>query len=52
MLFAALDAGVYIPHFCYHPSFLISGSASSAIVEIDGERRRSYVLHHTREDEW
>ena len=27
---AALAAGVYIPHLCYHPEFKPHGSASSA----------------------
>lgn len=36
VLQAALDAGVYIPHLCYHPDLLPIGACRLCIVEIDG----------------
>lgn len=36
VLSAALDAGVYIPHLCHHPSLPDIGECKLCIVEIDG----------------
>lgn len=37
VLSAALDAGVYIPHLCHHPSLPDIGECKLCIVEIDGK---------------
>jgi formate dehydrogenase beta subunit len=36
VLEAALDAGIYIPHLCYHPNLRSVGACRLCIVEIDG----------------
>jgi NADH-quinone oxidoreductase subunit G len=36
VLRAALDAGIDIPHFCYHPAFPPEGSCRMCLVEIEG----------------
>jgi NADH-quinone oxidoreductase subunit G len=33
---AALDAGISIPHFCYHPAFAPEGTCRMCLVEIEG----------------
>jgi formate dehydrogenase (NADP+) beta subunit len=33
----ALDAGIYIPHLCHHPSLKELGSCRMCIVEVEGE---------------
>jgi len=38
VLEAALDAGIYIPHLCYHPDLPPSGACRLCIVEIEKER--------------
>jgi [NiFe] hydrogenase diaphorase moiety small subunit len=35
---AALDAGVYIPHLCYHPEFKPHGSCKLCTVKVDGRQ--------------
>lgn len=37
VLQAALDAGIYIPHLCYHPDLTPLGNCKLCSVEIDGE---------------
>ncbi|OGN87356.1 MAG: ferredoxin [Chloroflexi bacterium RBG_13_46_14] len=37
VLQAALDAGIYIPHLCYHPDLEPIGACRLCIVEIEGE---------------
>ncbi len=37
MLQAALAAGIYIPHLCYHPSLEPAGACRLCIVEIEGK---------------
>ena len=36
VLQAALDAGIYIPHLCYHPDLEPIGACRLCIIEIDG----------------
>ena len=36
VLRAAEDAGIHIPHFCYHPAFAPEGSCRMCLVEIEG----------------
>lgn len=36
ILQAAGEAGIYIPHFCYHPAFPPEGSCRMCLVEIEG----------------
>lgn len=36
VLRAALDAGIYIPHLCYHPSLPAAGDCRLCLVEIEG----------------
>ena len=36
VLEAALDAGIYIPHLCYHPDLTSVGACRLCIVEIEG----------------
>ena len=36
ILRAAEDAGIHIPHFCYHPAFAPEGSCRMCLVEIEG----------------
>jgi NADH-quinone oxidoreductase subunit G len=36
LLRAAEDAGIQIPHFCYHPAFAPEGSCRMCLVEIEG----------------
>lgn len=38
VLDCALDAGIYIPHLCHHPSLKDIGSCRMCIVEVDGEK--------------
>ncbi len=33
---AASDAGVYIPHLCYHPDFVAHGSCRVCVVDVNG----------------
>jgi [NiFe] hydrogenase diaphorase moiety small subunit len=33
---AAMAAGIFIPHLCYHPEFVAHGSCRLCVVEIDG----------------
>jgi NADH-quinone oxidoreductase subunit G len=35
VLQAALDAGIYIPHFCYHPKLKVRGSCRMCLVHIE-----------------
>jgi len=37
LLQAALDAGIYIPHLCYHPDLTPQGGCKLCTVEIEGE---------------
>jgi len=37
VLQAALDAGIYIPHLCYHPDLTPLGNCNLCSVEIEGE---------------
>ena len=37
VLEAALEAGIYIPHLCYHPDLTPLGNCKLCAVEIDGE---------------
>lgn len=37
VLQAALDAGIYIPHLCYHPNLTSLGNCKLCCVEIEGE---------------
>ena len=41
---AALAAGVYIPHLCYHPEFKPHGSCKLCTVKVNGRQTR--FLHH------
>ena len=41
---AALAAGHYIPHLCYHPEFKPHGSCKVCIVEINGRDVASLTL--------
>lgn len=36
VLQAALDAGIYIPHLCYHPNLPSAGACRLCVVEVDG----------------
>ena len=36
ILNAALDAGIYIPHLCYHPDLTPQGNCKLCVVEING----------------
>jgi len=36
VLEAALDAGIYIPHLCYHPNLVPFGACRLCIVEVEG----------------
>lgn len=36
VLETALDAGIYIPHLCHHPSLKASGACKMCIVEVEG----------------
>ena len=36
VLEAALEAGIYIPHLCYHPDLLPAGACRLCVVEIEG----------------
>jgi len=38
VLEAALDAGIYIPHLCYHPDLTPLGACRLCVVEIEGMR--------------
>ena len=33
---AAREAGIYIPHLCYHPDFAVHGSCRVCLVRVDG----------------
>ncbi len=37
LLQAALDAGIYIPHLCYHPNLKPQGSCKLCSVELEGQ---------------
>src|SRR5262245_42268117 len=34
VLQAALDAGVFVPHYCYHPALSVAGNCRMCMVEI------------------
>lgn len=36
VLQAALDAGVFVPHYCYHPKLSIAGNCRMCLVEVVG----------------
>jgi NADH-quinone oxidoreductase subunit G len=36
LLQALLDAGHYIPHYCYHPSLSVAGNCRLCLIEIEG----------------
>ena len=38
---AAEDAGIHIPHLCYHPDYAANGSCKLCTVEIDGRQASS-----------
>jgi len=44
VLQAAQDAGVYIPHLCFHPEFGAHGSCRVCIVEVDGATRSACTI--------
>lgn len=37
VLNAALDAGIYVPHICFHPDLKPQGGCKLCVVEIDGQ---------------
>lgn len=39
VLQACLDAGVFIPHYCYHPKLSIAGNCRMCLVEIEGRAK-------------
>lgn len=39
ILEAAKTAGIFIPHFCYHPSLSISGNCRMCAVEVVGQKK-------------
>lgn len=39
VLKAALDNGIYIPHFCWHPALSVSGNCRMCAVEIEGRSK-------------
>lgn len=41
VLEAALEAGIYIPHLCTHPSLPVVGSCGICVAEIDGELKKT-----------
>jgi [NiFe] hydrogenase diaphorase moiety small subunit len=42
---AALAAGVYIPHLCYHPDFSPHGSCKVCTVRVNGRETASCTMH-------
>lgn len=59
VLEAALQAGIYIPHLCYHPDLKVLGSCRLCIVEVEGEegvtaacklKPRDGMVIHTNSD--
>ena len=36
LLFSMLEAGIEVPHFCYHPGLSIAGNCRMCLVEIEG----------------
>lgn len=59
ILQAALDNGIDIPHFCYHPGLSIAGNCRICVVEIEGapklaiscnERVRDGMVVHTESE--
>ena len=36
LLQAAIDAGIEVPHFCYHPGIGIEGSCRLCLVHVEG----------------
>lgn len=36
VLQACLDAGVFVPHYCYHPKLSIAGNCRMCLVEVEG----------------
>ena len=36
LLQTALDNGIEIPHYCYHPSLSIAGNCRMCVVQIEG----------------
>ena len=39
LLQALLDAGVYVPHYCYHPALSIAGNCRLCLVEVKGSNK-------------
>ncbi|MBI4577689.1 MAG: (2Fe-2S)-binding protein [Planctomycetes bacterium] len=38
VLGACLEAGVHVPHYCYHPGLSVAGNCRMCMVEIEGQR--------------
>jgi len=39
LLQALLDAGHYVPHYCYHPALTVDGNCRLCLIEIEGRPR-------------
>ncbi|WP_426350337.1 FAD-dependent oxidoreductase [Alloiococcus sp. CFN-8] len=50
ILEAALEAGIYIPHLCYHPDLSSQGGCNLCVVEIQGKEGR-YKACETKAEE-
>ncbi len=44
---AAEDAGVFIPHLCYHPDYAANGSCKLCTCKIDGRQRSACTMKAT-----
>ena len=47
LLQTAIDSGIYIPHYCYHPALSAPGNCRMCMVEVEMGGRRSLVTSCT-----
>ena len=50
LLQALLDAGIYVPHYCYHPALSIAGNCRLCLVEIEGRPKPEVSCNMTVTD--
>ncbi len=47
LLKALLDEGIYVPHYCWHPSLSVAGNCRLCLIEIEGQPRPSVSCNMT-----
>src|SRR5688572_31124642 len=49
LLQGCLDAGAYVPHYCYHPGLTPAGNCRMCLVKVSNSRKLERSEEHTSE---